>query len=132
MLDNTITLPVDVLNNNTPVNEAFSRYDEYQNRSVYIGPGHALDARNQMTLYRTLPKQAGTFRGVAKSAIKFSADVVVSGTDTSDITASEIGEISFSLPVGTTAARAKALRQRMIALLDDDALCAALTERLEI
>ena len=132
MLDNTITLSVDTTNDDTPENQAFNRYDEYQNRSVYTGPSHALDSRDTMTMYRTQPKPSGNFRGVAKSTIKFSRDVNVAGQDGVDVAAVEIGEVSFSLPVGTTSADAMVLRQRMIAALDSDTLMVKLSENLEI
>lgn len=133
MLDNTITLSVDTTNDDTPENQAFTRYDEFQNRSVYTGPNHALDSKETMTVYRTPPKPAGNFKGVAKSAVKFSRDVDVEGKDsTTTVAANEIGEISFSIPIGTTAAEAMVLRQRMIAALDDDALMVQIMENLEI
>lgn len=133
MLDNTITLSVDYLNDSNTTDEVYSRQDEFQNRSVYTGPDHTLSERDTMSFYRTYPKQSGNFRGTAKSAIKFSQDVQVDGVDAStSVNAVEIGEISFSLPVGTTAAAAKILRQRMIAALDDDTLMAKLNDKLEI
>jgi hypothetical protein len=132
MLDNTITLAVDLENTGSTTNEVYNRYDEYQDRSVYIGPNHALDARQTMTCYRTKPKPSGKSRGVAKTALKFSEDVTVPGTDGADLAAVELGEISFSLPVGTSAERAMALRQRMIAALDSDSWITKLVEKLEV
>lgn len=131
MLDNKITLAVDVLNNGTPVDQAFRRFDEYQNRTVYTGPSHTLDSKDTMTLYRTPPKPSGNFRGTAKTSIKFSRDSVILGRDGVNVIAPEIGEINFSLPVGTSPADAIILRQRMIAALDH-AFIVALTEQLEV
>lgn len=131
MLDNILTLPVDLLNNGTLSNQAFRRFDEYQNRTVYIGPSHTLDFKDTMTLYRTPPKPSGNFRGTAKTSIKFSKDSIILGRDGVDVIAPEIGEINFSLPVGTTSANALILRQRMIAALDH-AFAVALTEQLEV
>lgn len=133
MLDNTITLSVDTTNDDTPENHVFTRYDEYQNRSVYNGPDHSLDTKELLTIYRTPPKPSGNFKGVAKSALKFARDVDVEGKDsTTTVAAVELGEISFSIPIGTTAADAMILRQRMIAALDDDALMVKIMENLEI
>lgn len=133
MLDNTITLQVDPANNSTVVPEAYTRYDEYQNRSVYTGPNHSLSAKDTMTFYRTSPKRSGNFKGVAKSSIKFTRDRIVEGVDdTTTVNALEIGEVNFSLPVGFTSADVIALRQRIIAALDDDTLMGKLNEQLEI
>lgn len=131
MLDNKITLAVDKLNNGTLVEQAFRRFDEYQNRTVYTGPSHTLDSKDTMTLYRTPPKPSGNFRGTAKTSIKFSRDSVILGRDGVNVIAPEIGEINFSLPVGTSPADAIILRQRMIAALDH-AFIVALTEQLEV
>lgn len=131
MLENIITLAVDQLNNGTLVNQAFRRFDEYQNRTVYTGPSHTLDSKDTMTLYRTPPKPSGNFRGTAKTSIKFSRDSVILGRDGVNVIAPEIGEINFSLPVGTSPADAIILRQRMIAALDH-AFVIALTEQLEV
>lgn len=132
MLDNTITLAVDLLNTGSTTDEVYTRHEEFQNRSVYAGPNHTLSERETMTCYRTFPKQSGNFRGVAKSAVKLSADVEVDGVDsTTSVNATELAEASFSLPVGTSSARAVALRQRLIAAIDH-AFMTALTEKLEV
>lgn len=133
MLDNTITLSVDPANDSNPENQIFTRFDEYQNRSVYTGPNHSLSDRETLTFYRTAPKPSGNFKGVAKSSFKISRDVSVEGKDdTTTVAAIELGEVSFSIPIGTTAAEAMELRQRLIAVLDDDDLMAAAMENLEI
>lgn len=118
MQANTITLPVDLLNNGTTTDEVFSRYNEELNKSTYVGPNHSLQARNKMELYRTLPKRAGNFLGAAKGSIKFTCDVTVAGADGVDIVVPQIFEASYSLPVGSTTAQAVANRQRLIAALD--------------
>lgn len=133
MLSDTITLPVDLLNNGTPTNQVFTRADEFQNRSVYEGPSHSLISKDTLTFYRTKPTKSGNFNGTAKSALKFSTDTSVPAVNTADtIVAPMIGEVSFSLPVGCTAAQAKVLRQRMVAILDSDAVMVQLTELLHI
>jgi hypothetical protein len=118
MQANTITLPVDLLNNGTPTNEAFNRYNEELNKSTYVGPNHSLQARNKMELYRTLPKRAGNFLGAAKGSVKFTHDITVAGADGADTVVPQIFEVSYSLPVGSTDAEALAFRQRVIAALD--------------
>lgn len=119
MLDNTITLPVDQLANDVLVDESFTRFDEFQNRAVYVGPGHSLSKRNTLTTYRTLPKKSGNFNGVGKSAAKFTQDFEVPGVDLSTtVIGSGIVDISTSFAVGMTDAECMGMRQRAIAFLD--------------
>lgn len=128
MLANTITVAVDENNTGTTTDHVFTRFDEFQNRSVYIGANHSPEARDNLTFYRTFPKQSGNFRGTCKSSFKISTDKVVNGADgASQIVAPVICEVSFSLPLGTTLADRTVLRQRILSLLDDDALMENLT-----
>lgn len=122
MQPNTITLAVDEENDGVGlVNHVYTRFDEFQNRSVYISDDHTLDAKDTLGLYRTLPKSSGNFRGAAKNAIKFSKEVSVLGADgVANIKAPIIIEVSASIPVGATAADVLIARQRALALLDRD------------
>lgn len=132
MLDNSITLPVDVANNGTIVNQVISRHEESANRTRYTFPTHSLVSRDVVDFYRTMPKRAGNFNGVAKSAIKVTTDVAVPGVDASTtLTAPQIGEVAFAIPVGASSASIVTLRQRLIAIIDH-ALTSQLTEKLEI
>lgn len=133
MQDNVITLAVDELNNDSTVDYDFTRYDEYQNRSVYIGEDHDLASRDTLSLYRTLPKPAGNYKGNAKSSFKISKDYAVDGVDgIASLTAPLIVEVSFSIPVGIAAADRMIARQRAIALLDDDTFMESLTAQLMV
>lgn len=121
MQPNTVTLDVDVLNNGTTEEQVYTRYEEAQNRTAYIGTTHVPDARDILTIYRTFPTRSGNFKGVAKSSVKFTKDVEVAGADSSTtLTSPIILDLSFSVPVGATAADVKVARQRLLALLDDD------------
>jgi hypothetical protein len=132
-LDASYTLPVDTLNNGTPTNQTVTEQDRFQDRSVYKWPLHSLTMRDLLSFFRAKPTRNGNFHGVAKSSFKVTTDQVVAGVDsTTNVTAPLIGEVSFSLPVGTTAANAKILRQRLIAVLDNDALMVKLMEQVEI
>ncbi len=122
MLPNTITLAVDLLNNGTTTDELFSRLEELVNRSTYRGPNHSTSARNIMQFYRTLAKRSGNFLGASKVAVKFTEDQTVLGADGNSIVSPLIAELNVSIPVGTTAAKCKALRQRLIASLDQDSV----------
>ena len=133
MLDNTITLAVDKLNTGALTNVVFSRQEEYQNRAKYISPAHTLAMRDTLDFYRTFPTKTKDFNGVAKSGFKFTVDTVVPGVDASTTRiAPQIAEVSFSLPIGFTTAHLIELRQRIIAVLDNDALMVRINERLEV
>lgn len=133
MQANTLTLSVDPLNDDTIVAEAYDRFEVFSNRSVYIGANHAAEARDTISLYRSFPTKSGNFKGVNKSSIKLSRDNEVAGVDSSTtLTAPTIIEVSFSVPVGATAASLLQDRQRLIALLDDDAVMDALNLQLMI
>lgn len=131
MQPNSITLSVDEENDGVgPVNHVFTRFEEYLNRSVYIGSDHTLSTKNTLGLYRTFPKPSGNFKGVAKTAFKFSQDVGVMGSDgTSTINAPIIIDVGFSIPVGATHAQILIARQRALALLDLDAIMTPLNEQ---
>lgn len=133
MQPNEIILGVDEANDTVIVNRTYSRFDEYQNRSVYASDLSSLTAKDQLTFYRTFPKSNGNFRGVAKSAAKFSWDRVVVGVDgVSQLTSPIIMEISFSIPVGATDADVLLMRQRGVALLDFDTIMDALNVQQQI
>lgn len=132
MLDNTITLSVDPENDGGPVNQAFTRIEEFQNRSVYKSPTHSFVSRDTLSFYRTLPKKSGIFNGALKSSQKFSTDVEVPTSDGGTVVLPLIGEVNFSVPVGTSAAQCMALRQRIVSSLDLDALQIKCMEGLEI
>lgn len=136
MLTNEFTLSVNEDNDGgtTPeIDHDYSRYDEYQNRSVYIGEGHSLSARDTIGFYRSFPKASGNFLGTAKPAVKITKDFTVAGIDSStSLTVPAIVDIGFSLPVGLTAAQITALRMKAVALLSDDALMLPLMTQLQI
>lgn len=123
MLANTLTLSVDVNNDGTPQNQDYLRREEFKDRSIYIGPDHAPELKNLLGFYRTFPKQSGNFRGTCKSSFKFTKEIPVPGVDsTTSLVVPVILEVSFSTPLGTSEAVRKELRQRAVAVLDDDSL----------
>lgn len=122
MLDNTITLPVDTLNNGTTTNLSYTRYDEYLNRTGYISENHQPGERDTLTFYRTLAKSVGTFKGTRKTTAKFTRDFEVATTDGGAIQAPAIVELNFSVPIGVSTADIVKIRQTAVALLDDDTL----------
>lgn len=132
MQDNTITLAVDVANNATLVDKAFVRYLEEPSKTTYRGPGDTLVERNQMVFFRTPPKRTGNYLGSAKSGVKFTRDVTVAQADGNDTKAPLIVEVSFSLPVGTTAAVSKEMRQTALAILDREDVIGKLVDNLEV
>lgn len=133
MQNNIITLTVDKANDGNTVPVVFSRNEEYSGRSVYIGENHRLDARDTLVFYRTMPTASGNFKGMAKTAVKFSRDLSVPGVDSStSLTVPLIIEATVSLPVGAAKAELVEARQKLIALLDDDSIMNPLNTQLSI
>lgn len=129
----TIALTVDTENSGVTSTLNYSHFESFANRSVYNSEHHDLIMRDTLGLYRTFPKPTDTFRGVGRSAIKFTSDISVPGRDgTSSIVSPLIVEISFSVPVGATEAQIIDLRQRAIALLDSDEIMTPLNLNLMV
>lgn len=122
MQSNSIVLPVDLLNTGTTTDYTFTRYEEHLNRSLYIGSAHEPGMRDTLALYRTPPKPTSTFKGVLKSSVKLTTDKTVADPIGGTVDAAFIAEISFSTPIGVSAADQMIMRQRLIALLDDDTI----------
>lgn len=131
MQANTITLSVDLLNNGAPTDKVFTRHSEELNKTTYNGPGHSLQSRHIMQLYRTLPKRAGNFLGAGKTSVKFTRDFSVLGADGTNLIVPFIGNCDFSIPVGLTSAQTLELRQYLVAALDN-AFTASLNDAQEI
>lgn len=133
MQPNQITLAVDETHTSTPVDNIFDRNEEYINRTVYTHGDHTLASKDTLSFYRNAPTVSGNFPGMAKVACKFSRDVTVPGVDTSTtIVSASIGEFSIRVPVGASAAYCLELRQRMVALLNDDTVMDSLILKLSI
>lgn len=133
MQPSAITLPVDVLNNGTTENQVFTRFDAFQNRSVYNGPDHSLTSNDQLYFYRSTIKSAGNFAGTAKTRAKFTKDFSVPGVDsTTTLKAPAISEHAFSFPVGMTRAEKIEFIQRSVALLDTADVIGDLVDEMSI
>jgi hypothetical protein len=133
MQPDSIVLTVDLANDGTTADQTYSRFDKTGNKSVYIGAAHVPEARDMFALYRTPPTRSGNFKGVSKSAVKFTEDVSIAGYDSATtLTAPMILDVSFSIPVGATDAQAEELRQRAIAFLDGSTIMEALNKQLMI
>lgn len=133
MQPDSITLSVDTDNDGgttAAVDLVLTRSDYYENRSEYLAAGHSVIMRDKVNLYRTRPKPNGNFRGVAKSAVKFTKDFEVEGMDT---TTKNVGsciiDVGFNFPVGMTPAETLEMRMRAVALLRDDTIMVALTDQ---
>lgn len=122
MLDDSLVIAVDTLNTGTTTDTTYSKYEEQINRSVYIADSHEPGKRDLLTVYRSLPKPVGVFKGVRKSAVKFTVDYEVDDSAGGIIDCPAIVEISFSLPIGVSAGAILTLRQRAVALLDQDGI----------
>lgn len=129
MQPNTITLSVDKTNSGSPTNVVYNRLEELVNRSTYGGPAHSFASTDTQQFYRTLPQRSGAFLGAAKTSVKFTKSVTVPSAQGEDTVYPLIGEVSFSIPVGTTAAEVKELRQTILAILDRDDIMDALNNQ---
>lgn len=128
-----LTFNVDAANDGNPASEVYTRYEEFQNRSRYIGTGHTPGSRNELALYRSFPTRAGNFKGVGKTSIKFTRDVEVAGVDSSTtVTAPIIFEMSFSVPVGVAEADLIHICQSGLAILDVDSFMTSLNVQLMV
>lgn len=136
MQGNTITLMVndDHDDGTTPlVENVYTRFDEYQNRTVYIHEDHTVALRNILGLYRSFPKANGNFRGTAKSAVKMTQDFAVDGVDSeTSIIVPGIINVEFSFPLGLTAAQTLEMRMRMVTLMNLDTVMVPLTDQLMV
>lgn len=118
MLPATITFPVDVLNNGTPVNKVYSRdYDDFS-KSVYTGPAHTLLSRQLLQFQRTPNKVVGNSFGTFRTATKVTVDKMVAARDGTNVSQPMILEVSTSIPVGVSDADKMEYRQLVIAILD--------------
>lgn len=136
MQSNEITLSVNEDNDDgttAEVDHVYQRYEEYLNRSIYIGETHVPAARDTIGMYRTFPKTNGNFKGVEKTSLKFTKDIVVDGVDgLAQLTSPLIGEVSFSMPVGATDAEKVLLRMKMVAAIANDGMMVPLTKQLVV
>ena len=133
MLPNEIVLPVDLLNTGSTTDQTYTRADYSSGKSQYEGSNHALNARDLVIFNRTYPKENGNFLGVKRSTTKVIQDVTVLGKDgISSITQPMSIETRYVIPVGTPEATVLELRQRNIALQDDDATMDPLNNKLHV
>lgn len=133
MLSNDISVSYDALADGNLVEKPYSRYDEYQNRSVYIGAEHNPAKRDTLTFYRSFPKQVGDFKGVAKSSFKISVDETVTGVNgLSQITSPFIVEVNFSIPLGVSDAERIRVQQLAAGLIRTGSLMDSLTKQLMV
>lgn len=132
MLSEEIALAVDEANNATLVTHTFTRFDVYNNRSVYISGDHEPSMKDELTFYRTFPKPNGSFLGTRKTAFKFSKETPVLNKEGEVILSPFIFEVSCSIPLGVDVATQILMRQRAIALLDRDILMNALNDKQNI
>lgn len=132
MQNATITLPVDIGDTDVTTDLVLSRQEEYLHRTVYIAADHAIDARNTLTLYRTPPKSTSAYKGNVKVSYKFTEDVEVLSPTGDTITSPMIAEASFSIPVGTSAAKRLEIAQRFGAFALHRAVMAGLIDQQSI
>lgn len=121
MQPNILVLPVDVSNDGTTTDRSYRRFEEFKDRSVYVGPNHSYVNPDTLSIYRTEPKPTASSRGISKCAVKLSSKVSVPSSDgVTTVESTLIGHMSFNLPVGLTTAQLLEFRQRVIAAIDHD------------
>lgn len=84
-------------------------------RNRYTGPSHTLSAKDYFDLSRVSPKATSDFSGVARSSVKITRTVALTGALSSSGTA--IAEASFSTPVGMAEVDVDSLRDDLGDLL---------------
>lgn len=132
-INDSNTLHVDTANNGTLTDEVISLFDAVPGRKEFHFPGHTFSSREQVVFSRSLPKPSGNFAGTRKTSFKITDDEIVDGVDPlTDVKVPGILEVNCSLPVGISSAAAKKMRQRVIAILDNDLLMEAFQERCEV
>jgi hypothetical protein len=123
--DNTLVITVDEANDGdttADVQHTYERFETFNTRSVFHHSDHLPDLRKMLGFYRTPAKRSGNRRGSQKSAVKFTWDVIVPGVDGTNIVETHYIEVNSSIPLGVTSAEAKARRQHVVAVLDDDTI----------
>lgn len=133
-LPDQITLSVDEDNDGgtTPnVNHVYDRAEVFDGRSQYYGANHSVVLNDTLTFSRSKPKVNGEYLGACKSTAKFTKTIEVDG-QTTGVTLRKpiILECSFSIPAGADPAEIVLARQKMVTLLDTDAIMDPLNEQL--
>jgi hypothetical protein len=130
---NTLTLSVDPTNSGTPEPRPFDLVEIDKDKTTYQGAFHMGDIRELLQLYRTAAKRSGTSRGQEKCSVKFTKDVSVLNADGSgNIILPLIGQVSFSVPLGTTDLAMQECRQHIVSFLDDDTAAGSLMTDLNV
>lgn len=130
---NDIILNVDTANNGTTTEETFSLVRPEEGKATYMLDGSALADKEQLTLFASLPKRSGNFLGVVRSSVKATKAISVPSTVSGeDLTSEIIAQVNFSVPEGTTLADLVHIRQRLVAMLDSDALMLELNQRANV
>lgn len=94
----TITLDYDP--GTGTVTKTYGRFDASNSGyTVYTEANHTLLTRDEMRLYRTLPKKNGVYLGKSKTAVKITVDVPATDAEGNDITDAIIIDCGGSIPV---------------------------------
>jgi hypothetical protein len=126
---NEIALIVDPLNNGTTETQTYSNQSRAEGSSLYRLVGSDLKNRDELRFAATLPKRSGNFPGVLRTEVRLTQSVEVEGVETSTtVSGTATLSLQASIPLGMTEADVKLLRQRMIALLDEDSVVSDLMQ----
>jgi len=95
-----------------------TRFAEELNKSTYRTAAHNTTVQTDtLNFYRTLAKRSGEYLGSEKTALKRTKTHVVENASGLDIKAPAIADLSFSFPVGVSAADKLAFYMELVGFL---------------
>jgi hypothetical protein len=117
MLPDSITLPVDVLDDATLVDYVYTRYRPAgADASIFVNTAtHDSGNRDEMKVGFKAGVRSGNYRGSDKTALKFTITTTPTGVDGTDIDALKLASVETSIPVGTTDADIVEMEQLVVA-----------------
>jgi len=130
---NTIVLQVDELDDAVLVPTTYTRFEEIQNRTTYLElDNHSSMKPRKLQLYRSPLSSPGLSFGKQKSAVKFTDGFDVLNKEGATVVENALVNISFSLPVGLSDAQRTLVRERVVAMINDDTVMDSLIKLGEI
>lgn len=128
----TLSLPVDRLNDGNPAAEAWSRYDFGGNSSTYHGPNHTFSEQEALKFTRNSPTPSGTYPGTRRSTMKLTRGLPNTDLEGNSVVHNAIIDITFSFPIGISETEMVKVRQVLVAAMDSDTIMDDLNGNLEV
>lgn len=108
------------------------RHAEELHKTTYITGSHSEASADTLVLSRTLPKRAGQFLGVQRVSVKRTRTRTVKSADGLDISAPQIDELQFNIPLGVSNTAKLAALMEWIGFLSSSEGKAAMTALLNV